>query len=197
MVRSPRFIFIGARLALDFAQTGGKGERARWERWHTPSDLADWMQACPSLNIGVEATNQDLTDACMLRETILRSSKALLENENPIEDDLKVLNDFANQPNLVPVLEFGSVVWAKGSTGQQVLSSVARDAISLFGSADKLRLRKCQNPTCGLMFVDTSRPGKRVWCSMERCGNLHKIARYRADQKTTGNKAANATTKGR
>jgi predicted RNA-binding Zn ribbon-like protein len=29
------------------------------------------------------------------------------------------------------------------------------------------------------MFVDTSRPGKRRWCSMELCGNRKKTATYR------------------
>jgi predicted RNA-binding Zn ribbon-like protein len=29
------------------------------------------------------------------------------------------------------------------------------------------------------MFIDHSRPGRRRWCSMERCGNRAKTARYR------------------
>ncbi|MEE1805114.1 CGNR zinc finger domain-containing protein, partial [Streptomyces sp. BE133] len=27
---------------------------------------------------------------------------------------------------------------------------------------------------------DTSRPGRRRWCAMERCGNLHKVRAHRA-----------------
>src|SRR5215207_3606633 len=39
-----RFIFISGRLCIDFTQTGGEtGKRAAWERFHAPSDLADWF----------------------------------------------------------------------------------------------------------------------------------------------------------
>nr|WP_312856528.1 CGNR zinc finger domain-containing protein [Phytoactinopolyspora halotolerans] len=31
----------------------------------------------------------------------------------------------------------------------------------------------------GQFLVDTSRPGKRRWCSMQRCGNLAKVRGHR------------------
>lgn len=40
------------------------------------------------------------------------------------------------------------------------------------------RIRKCQNEHCILHFVDTSKSGKRRWCSMEYCGNRHKAAQF-------------------
>jgi predicted RNA-binding Zn ribbon-like protein len=33
---------------------------------------------------------------------------------------------------------------------------------------------------CSLVYVDTSRPGRRRWCSMEHCGNRHKVRTLRA-----------------
>jgi predicted RNA-binding Zn ribbon-like protein len=193
----PRFIFIATRLSLDFAQTGGEGERAHWERWHSPADLADWMMACPNLNVSAEVTEADLMEARVLREAILCGAQALLRGEKVPSSALEVLHHNAERPNLVPHLEAGSAVWAEGSSGQQVLSSVARDAIDLFGSDIRSRLRKCQNPNCDLMFVDASRPGKRVWCSMERCGNLNKIARYRTDSRNTDKKASRTARTGK
>ncbi|NEE48667.1 CGNR zinc finger domain-containing protein, partial [Streptomyces sp. SID8455] len=41
-------------------------------------------------------------------------------------------------------------------------------------------IRTCGADDCRLLFVDTSRPGKRRWCSMERCGNRHKVRAHRA-----------------
>ncbi|GGT12677.1 hypothetical protein GCM10010176_066800 [Nonomuraea spiralis] len=32
------------------------------------------------------------------------------------------------------------------------------------------------------LAVDTSRPGARRWCAMERCGNRHKLRALRARQ---------------
>ncbi|WP_433272098.1 CGNR zinc finger domain-containing protein [Actinosynnema sp. CS-041913] len=40
------------------------------------------------------------------------------------------------------------------------------------------RLRKCANPDCVLHFQDTSRTGRRQWCSMTVCGNRLKARRH-------------------
>ncbi|WP_202919389.1 CGNR zinc finger domain-containing protein [Saccharothrix deserti] len=40
------------------------------------------------------------------------------------------------------------------------------------------RVRKCANPDCTLHFHDTSRTGKRQWCSMSVCGNRFKARRH-------------------
>ncbi|WP_274631302.1 CGNR zinc finger domain-containing protein [Arvimicrobium flavum] len=39
------------------------------------------------------------------------------------------------------------------------------------------RLHAC--PRCGWLFVDTSRGGKRRWCSMQTCGNREKASRHK------------------
>jgi len=36
------------------------------------------------------------------------------------------------------------------------------------------RVRDCANPHCGVLFLDSSRPGTRRWCSMDTCGNRAK-----------------------
>ena len=46
----------------------------------------------------------------------------------------------------------------------------------LFHSAGE-RLRSC--PRCGWLFLDTSRGGRRRWCSMRVCGNREKVSRHR------------------
>ena len=33
---------------------------------------------------------------------------------------------------------------------------------------------------CAVVFVDTSRPGSRRWCSMERCESRHMVRTHRA-----------------
>jgi hypothetical protein len=54
------------------------------------------------------------------------------------------------------------------------LSLVARDALDLVTSPSLARLRNCAGPNCGALFLDTSRPGNRRWCSMGTCGNRAK-----------------------
>ena len=54
--------------------------------------------------------------------------------------------------------------------------SIARELIQ----GDTSRLRICENPQCRWVFKDTSRTGRRKWCSMRSCGNRAKVARHRA-----------------
>lgn len=45
------------------------------------------------------------------------------------------------------------------------------------------RIRKCEHEQCILYFIDTSKSGKRRWCSMETCGNRQKAAEFYARKK--------------
>lgn len=69
---------------------------------------------------------------------------------------------------------------APDATGTALLSTVARDAVELFTGPYADRIRECGSDLCKLLFVDTSRPGRRRWCAMEHCGNLHKVRAHRA-----------------
>ena len=62
-----------------------------------------------------------------------------------------------------------------GALGR-LTESIARELIQ----GETSRLRVCENPQCRWVFKDTSRTGKRKWCSMRSCGNRAKVARHRA-----------------
>lgn len=62
------------------------------------------------------------------------------------------------------------------------LMPIALSGAEVAATADPDRLRACDASGCERWFVDTSRGGRRRWCSMERCGNRMKAARYRARQ---------------
>ena len=61
----------------------------------------------------------------------------------------------------------------------RLAESIARELIQ----GDTSRLRICDDPHCKWVFKDTSRTGKRRWCSMRSCGNRAKVARHRARRK--------------
>lgn len=63
----------------------------------------------------------------------------------------------------------------------RLAESIARELIQ----GDTSRLRICENDQCRWVFKDTSRTGKRKWCSMRSCGNRAKVARHRARRKLT------------
>ena len=181
-----RFIFIAGRLCIDFTQTGGEtGKRAYWERFHSPSDLADWLAESPLRLHGVRVSPEEFRIGLALREAIWRVAQAIGQNETPLAEDIDIVNRVAEAPDLPPqlVLEGLSQAWHSPALATAALSTIARDAIDLFSDELRSRIRTCENPNCGLMFVDTSRPGKRRWCLMKRCGNMAKTSQYRKSKK--------------
>jgi predicted RNA-binding Zn ribbon-like protein len=55
---------------------------------------------------------------------------------------------------------------------------VLLDAADLLTSGAWRRLRQCEGETCGWLFPDRSKSGRRRWCSMADCGNREKARRH-------------------
>ncbi|GAA2879589.1 CGNR zinc finger domain-containing protein [Streptosporangium fragile] len=183
-----RFRFDPGALCLEFLLTGGEGELARWERLHRPDDLAAWIAHSRAGITGpCPVTADELASARRLRAAVQRlAARAATGSRDLPEPDLAVLNEIAAAPPPVPVIGPGlERSWASPVTGAQFLSAVARDAIELFGGPDLDRVRMCAGERCYLLFLDTSRPGTRRWCSMDRCGNRRKL-RTRRDRNPPG-----------
>ncbi|MFA1674626.1 CGNR zinc finger domain-containing protein [Rhizobium mongolense] len=60
---------------------------------------------------------------------------------------------------------------------EAVTALLAMLSIEGYFTLPRERLRSC--PRCGWLFLDTSRGGKRRWCSMRTCGNREKVSRHR------------------
>jgi len=176
----PRYTFDAGALCLQFVVTGGEGERARWETLHAPADLQRWLRICPLALDDVVVADDDVVAARRLREAVYQVAVRLAHDEPVRAADIRAIDDVAAAPPLVPVagldLQRG---WGSPVTAAQALSTLARDAIDLFTGPQASRIRQCGGERCGILFVDTSRPGKRRWCSMQRCGNLHKQRTFR------------------
>jgi len=56
--------------------------------------------------------------------------------------------------------------------------ALARHAADLLASDRLARVKACQGDGCGWLFIDGSRTRKRVWCSMDVCGNRAKARRF-------------------
>ncbi len=65
-------------------------------------------------------------------------------------------------------------------TPGDVLAPLLRAAAALFVDVDFALVRKCEDPACVLFFYDVSKNHARRWCSMEACGNRHKVNAYRS-----------------
>jgi predicted RNA-binding Zn ribbon-like protein len=188
-----RFSFDAGALCLEFATTGGEGYRKAWETLHQPADLAAWaarsrLGAAARIDpADLPLTPGDLAAAGLLREAIWAAGTDVALGRRPRRADLAGINDAAAAPPMTPVIDLasGQRSWAAPITGAQLLSTVARDAIELLTGPQAARIRQCAGQTCALIFVDTSPPGRRRWCSMERCGNIDKQRAHRTRQRET------------
>ncbi|WP_407560472.1 CGNR zinc finger domain-containing protein [Streptomyces sp. 184] len=177
------FRFDPGALSLELLTTGGPGAFARYEVLHTPADVAAWATAS-RLRPAPELTVADADVAAVrhLRDALFRLTRARAHAAPLPTADLATLNAAAAEPPLAPRLTpDGTPAWSPHpATTARLLSTVARDAVDLFSGPYAHRIRECAGDRCYLLFADTSRPGRRRWCSMDRCGNRHKARTLRA-----------------
>ena len=185
--RGVSFRFDAGAVCLDFAHTGGEGRYAVFETLHEPADLGEWLAQPPlAAVLTVPATTQELVAAKVLRQAIWDASHAQAAHRPLPAEAVAAINRAAAAPPLTPELAGVSLAagWAVPVRATQALSTLAREMIELLSGPFSGRIRECASGDCPLVFVDTSRPGARRWCSMERCGNRHKLRALRARRAT-------------
>jgi predicted RNA-binding Zn ribbon-like protein len=183
------FWFDAGALCLDFAHTGGEGRYAVFESLHHPADLGDWL-AEPPLGLALTApvTARELTAAKALRQAIWEAAHARAAGAALPPAAIATINRAAAAPPLIPELtaDSGAAGWAAPARATQALSTLAREMIDLLAGPLSSRFRVCAGDNCPLVFVDSSRPGTRRWCAMERCGNRYKLRTHRARRAAVG-----------
>ena len=60
-----------------------------------------------------------------------------------------------------------------------LLSPFAAGLLQVVATVAPTRIRRCAATDCPRWFADSSKSGRRRWCSMSTCGNRAKAARYR------------------
>jgi len=171
-----RWWFDAGSVALDFAYTGGFDDRRALVE--TPEALGDWLrERYPEVDADV--SERELVDARALRAALARLGAAHA-NGSAAAEDVDVVNLYGATPDIPPSLAGGSrqAGRSRARVGQ-ALSAIARDGISVFGTANADRIRQCAADDCELIFYDESRSNNRQWCSMQRCGNRAKVRTFR------------------
>ena len=182
--RGRRFLLVGGRLAIDFANTvhlpatGGDG-------------LATWDDVVAFLVAAGAATGPDregdagraFARALALRRA-LRDLLAAMAGRRPlattsVEAVNAVLRTGAGHERLVADGRGWRLEFAPGRGDRSAaLVPIARSAAALVTEARSGAVRKCGNPRCVLYFHDDSRGRRRRWCSMAVCGNRMKVAAH-------------------
>ena len=169
---------LGHRV-LEFVATLAGRHREPVERLATPDDLSRWLRLS-GLVPAAPCTEKDLSQARQLREAVYRLLEAVRSDRSATSEDIDLVNAWARRAKSAPQLDASLRLYREAPNPCTAsLAELAAAAVDLITSPELDRVRNCADPTCSLMFIDRSRPGRRRWCSMERCGNRAKTARYR------------------
>jgi predicted RNA-binding Zn ribbon-like protein len=152
----------------------------RWARFVglLDEDLADAMAAELASD---EAVGQRVaTHVRRTREQLYVVLQPLAVGAQPAQGDVDDLRRW-----LLGVLgraDMNSVMPLEWSTGLHSLRDLpdrlGLEAWSLLEREDRRRIRQCQDPSCGWLFLDRTRNASRAWCSSADCGNRARARRH-------------------
>jgi len=208
---------VGGRLCLDFVNTvdGRRNDSSLLgDKLKDYSDLVAWSQhsgittAAESARLIREskqkpaAANTVLHRAVALREALQHIFKATVMKSAPPSIDLETVNDEllkARKNERLASTENGfQWKWTDSETAlDRMLWSIAQSGAEFLMTGDLSRLRECGGEECGWLFEDTSRNKSRQWCTMQDCGNLAKIRRFRTRMRSSSKTNRRLTAKKR
>jgi predicted RNA-binding Zn ribbon-like protein len=171
-----RWWFDSGAISLDFAYTGSMGDRPEWEQWPSPTQMAEWF--AERFDVRLRPTAADLTRTKKLRDAVAGAVWDAWAGREPTRSAVRVIDRHAAEPDVPPQLGRQT-----RPTLDQLLATLARDAVVMLRDRPE-RLRQCSAGDCQIVYLDTSRSANRTWCSMQRCGNRHKVRQQRARQKS-------------
>jgi len=180
-----KFAYVSGHRSLDFAGTvKHRGSPAAEEVLSHPGLLSEWAVEAGLLDAAIDAADDDLAAAIALREAIYRTVIARLEHRRPPRADVDLLNEQASQPQLTPTLQPDGTVCRQGTVAE-LLSTLAADVLDLLAGPDIDSVKRCADPGCTRLYVDSSRGKNRHWCGMATCGNRAKVQAFRARQRVS------------
>ncbi|MBB5787763.1 CGNR zinc finger domain-containing protein [Jiangella mangrovi] len=171
---------VGNALCLDFANTVNARPVATRDWLATPEQALTWARAVGHPVDGDPSLDYTLPAARDLRETVYRTFRPLAHGERPATDDVEDLHAVhAEGVAHARFIDDGAgfrLSWAAPQTMRVLLWEVAASAVALLSAGPLDRLGEC--PSCRWVFLDTSKNGRRRWCSMATCGSRDKARRY-------------------
>jgi predicted RNA-binding Zn ribbon-like protein len=187
---------VGGHPAIDFVNTlGGRPEAPDDEYLFDYGDLLTFAEGSGLLppttsdRLRRAAHRQPaaaidvLARALALRGSLDRVLRARVENRSARGADLDaVRQEYIRALSVATVRDAGGHydwTWSGRSHPLELpVWRLASEAVELLHRAPLERLTRCGH--CRWLFLDTSRNHSRRWCSMNACGSIVKMRRYRA-----------------
>lgn len=209
MNQDSHFVFDGGTLALDLLNTWRFNADQPLDLLQSPEDLIIWLTAaglpdgadCAELSSSPPNRRILLDEALWLRRDILLIVQSLVAGELPPPYTVDALNRILTESGTSFRLDSLTIPpegdQEEGMEGQLVLNvhehissvlgvlqPIALSAARIVTEANPTRIRQCASSNCMYWFLDTSKSGRRRWCSMSRCGNRAKVAKHYRQRST-------------
>ncbi len=189
------FIFESGNLSLDLVNTRPLSAGQMIDRLTSVEEVDAWLAVAgvaergSVLDLSARLRERVLVDARALRSAVAAAASALRDGVGVPDAAVDVVNGILATRSWTHRVERTADGFRRGESAAErdasaVLAPVAEAAAELLAEVDPARIRQCDDDTCVLWFVDTTRNGSRRWCSMERCGSRAKsAAHYRRTKK--------------
>ena len=203
------FVFDGGMLALDLLNTRRFNADQPLDLLQSPEDLVIWLAAaglpdgayCAELSSSPPNRRILLDEALWLRRDILLIVQSLVAGELPPPYTVDALNRILTESGTSFRLDSLTIppegdqeermegqlvlnVHEHISSVLGVLQPIALSTARIVTEANPTRIRQCASSNCMYWFLDTSKSGRRRWCSMSRCGNRAKVAKHYRQRST-------------
>jgi predicted RNA-binding Zn ribbon-like protein len=135
-------------------------------------------------NVNAKRGEVALSRAKALREALYRIFAAH-PSTTAAEADLGLLQQEVGMAQTMRLLvpKAGGFAWCWLTADPDTITHrIAFAAANLLTSPALSRVHVCPGENCAWLFLDTSRSGRRLWCSETTCGTRNRVRRWRSRQ---------------
>jgi len=200
----------GGELSLDFVNTiHDRSVTTPEDYLRVFEDLLDWLTLTKALppevmrgmkqaaGVNPRHAGEAFKTALAFREVLHSVFSSVARGAAIPAKDLSTLNTTIGEAlRNIRVQQQGDGVvatWAfRKRELDQALWPIAKSAMDLLLSGDLHRVKEC--PRCFWLFHDTTKNGRRKWCSMKTCGSIDKSLRYYYKRKSEARTTAQVQT---
>jgi predicted RNA-binding Zn ribbon-like protein len=176
---------------LNTAELDGNGRSV--EHVSTLEDAAAWLvdhgllypeEARPLGRLSAAQQGRRLAYIRAARAALREVVESIVAGRPTAASAVAAVNELLCARTVVELVVAGGALAARhrhlGDALEDALARLVDPLVESVVSGETGRLRVCANDGCRWVFEDTSRTGRRRWCSMASCGNRAKAARHRA-----------------
>lgn len=194
--------FVGGHPILDFANTVVDRVRPAVdnELLRTPADVLTWCAAVSLFTSDSALSESALSDSALSELSVFseRAESEFVSDVREVRECAWAVFDAITRDEELPARSWGELleragvgardgisydgtgagaVVRNGTKPGAIAAALSMVAVEARFTLPKERIRACGR--CGWLFVDSSRGGRRRWCSMSACGNREKVSRHR------------------